>query len=268
MVYSSQVSVIIPVYQASEFVETAVLSAVNFAEVGEIILIEDGSSDDSYITCQNLESNYEKVRLLVHENRKNLGASASRNVGIMAAKFPFIAFLDADDCFLPNRFNQFSILINKQTKFDGLYETIQYFGDSTKIYGINRKLDPNNLLYFLIRGTYGHFHTNGLIVKTDLLKTAGLFDESLDLHEDSDLWMKIAYYGELISGEIGVPVSLVRKHKGNRIWTGTTTLSRLKQMLVTWGWLKNQEIEYFTKLTLLAKIIVLRIRVFYENNKS
>lgn len=253
------VSVIIPIYQAGKFLESAVRSAINFSVVGEIILIEDGSSDDSYIKCQKLEHEYEQVRLLIHQNRKNLGASASRNLGIKESKFPYIAFLDADDFFLPSRFKVFESIVSSQESFDGLYEAIQYFNGSSKIYGISKELPPARLLYYLIRGTYGHFHTNGLIVKRDLLIEAGLFVESLDLHEDSDLWLKLAFYGKLISGKPGVPVSMVRKHEGNRIWVGTSAKSIYSQLIVTWKWAQTKPIGLFNKLLLLRKLIRYRL---------
>ncbi|MEB2782424.1 glycosyltransferase family A protein [Algoriphagus sp. C2-6-M1] len=250
------VSVIIPVYQAVDFVESAVLSAIHLPEVGEVILIEDGSSDDSYTKCLELENIHRNVVLFIHEKRKNLGAAASRNVGILKANFPYIAFLDADDYFLSNRFDFFMKFKGECIQFDGIYEAIQYFNGYKQLYTINKSnINPKDLSHYLIRGTYGHFHTNGLIVKKELLIKSGLFINSLDLHEDSDLWIKLAYYGKLIPGNLADPVSKVRRHDGNRIWKGTTNTSRLKQWKVTWDWAKNERIGIINKLLIIRKLI-------------
>lgn len=253
------VSVVIPVFNAVEFIETAVKSVVNFPHVGEVILVEDGCKDGGFEKCSQLKLQFSKIKLLTHPNRENLGASASRNLGIKESNFPFIAFLDADDFFLPNRFKFFESVLSSKDSFDGLYESVQYFNGSNKVYGISKEIPPANLLYYLIRGTYGHFHTNGLIVKRDLLIEAGLFVESLDLHEDSDLWLKLAFYGKLISGKPEVPVAKVRKHEGNRIWNGTSAKSRYTQMIITWKWAQSTPIGLFNKLLLLRKIIRYRL---------
>ena len=98
------ISVIIPVYNAENFVTSAVESALNQPETGEIILIEDGSPDKCLLVCRELEKKYPKVKLIQHENGKNKGAAESRNLGILHSKYEYIAFLDADDIYLPNRF--------------------------------------------------------------------------------------------------------------------------------------------------------------------
>ncbi|PIY03241.1 MAG: glycosyltransferase family 2 protein, partial [Bacteroidetes bacterium CG_4_10_14_3_um_filter_31_20] len=72
-------------------------------ETSEVILIEDGSPDNGLDVCTSLAKKYSKVRLYRHENGENKGASASRNLGIRKANYPYVAFLDADDFYLPNR---------------------------------------------------------------------------------------------------------------------------------------------------------------------
>lgn len=257
--YTSTVSVIIPVYNAIEFIEQSVSSAVVFPVVGEVILIDDGSSDGSFERCKELKRRFEKIRIFSHKGRINRGASAARNLGILEAFCPFIAFLDADDFLLPNRFDVFKKYINEGKVFDGIYESVQYFNGSDKIYGIRKDIPPNRLTRYLLRGTYGHFHTNGVIIKKETLIKAGLFVESLDLHEDSDLWIKLSFYGKLISGKVGSPVAMVRRHEGNRIWKGTNNKSRFKQLKVTWNWAKKEKIGVINKALILRKLIKYRV---------
>jgi glycosyltransferase involved in cell wall biosynthesis len=98
------VSVIIPVYNAAAYVNKAVESALMQPEVAEILLIEDGSTDNSLAICKTIAEKNDKVKLLFHKNNTNKGAGESRNLGVKNAKSDFIAFLDADDYFLPGRF--------------------------------------------------------------------------------------------------------------------------------------------------------------------
>ena len=77
-----EVSVIIPVYNAAAYVGQAVRSALEQPETREVILIEDGSQDTSLQVCRELEGAFDSVRLLRHPDGKNLGAGASRNLGI------------------------------------------------------------------------------------------------------------------------------------------------------------------------------------------
>jgi len=77
-----QISVIIPVYNASKFLEKAVYSAVSQYENAEVLLIEDGSSDNSLQICENLQTKYEKLKVYQHAGGQNMGAAATRNLGI------------------------------------------------------------------------------------------------------------------------------------------------------------------------------------------
>lgn len=99
-----KVSVIIPIFNVGHFLNKAVKSALAQPEVDEVILIEDGSKDDSLKVCQNLKAQYNNIVLLRHPKGENKGVGHSRNLGIVTAKNEFIAFLDADDWYLPDRF--------------------------------------------------------------------------------------------------------------------------------------------------------------------
>ena len=96
-----RISVIIPVYNAADFVANAVQSALDQPETVEVLLIEDGAPDNSLEVCQALTEQYETVRLYRHSGGVNLGAGASRNLGMQNSTEDFIAFLDADDFWLP-----------------------------------------------------------------------------------------------------------------------------------------------------------------------
>lgn len=102
------VSVIIPAYNAGNFLENAVKSIWN-QETNEdirleIIAIDDGSSDNTYeLATQLAKSSPIPMRVLTHPQKANKGVAASRNLGIIESKGEWISFLDADDAFLPKK---------------------------------------------------------------------------------------------------------------------------------------------------------------------
>lgn len=255
------ISVIIPFYNAIDFIEECFNSLSRHDIVSEIIVIYDGCPVTTFDQLVEILNKYNKLKIIHHFEFGNQGTSSSRNLGINIASNNWICFLDADDYILSNRFDVFKNFINSNCEFDGLYEPIQYFNGYNKIYGINKVIPPEKLFHYLLRGTFGHFHTNGLIVRKELLIKAGLFDKSLSLHQDSDLWIKLAFYGNLVCGDTRKPIAMVRKHEGNRIWKGASSSSRLKQWLVTWNWAKNENIGFINYFFILRKILKYKVGV-------
>jgi glycosyltransferase involved in cell wall biosynthesis len=261
------IAVIIPFYKAKDFILQAVKSCNYFQIVSEVLIIYDGCPHCTFDELVMTIGYLDKVIVYHHEEFKNLGASASRNLGISKATSPYIAFLDADDYFLPNRFDFFIDKVADDSKFDGIYEAAIY-EDSDKIYSVkNPSIPPKHLLHYLIRGTYGHFCTNGILVKKPLIEKAGYFDESLDIHQDSEMWLRLAYFGKLIPGSIKDAVAVIRKHEGNRFWKGTSNSSRLKQWQVTWNWAKREPIGLINKILVLRKLIRLQLAILKHNGR-
>ena len=119
-----QVSVIIPVYNAAEYVQQAVESALAQPETAEVILIEDGSQDSSLAVCQETADAHSKVHLYRHPDGKNHKQPASLNLGILRSTHEFIAFLDADDSYLPGRFSVARELFATDSELEGVYEAL------------------------------------------------------------------------------------------------------------------------------------------------
>ena len=115
------ISIIIPVYNAERFLEKAVDSALQFSEVKEILLVEDGSPDQSLEVCKKLLIKDKRIKLLQHPDQGNHGAGASRNLGLEKATGDFIAFLDADDYYLINRFDAEKEIFNNEKIFPIIY---------------------------------------------------------------------------------------------------------------------------------------------------
>jgi cellulose synthase/poly-beta-1,6-N-acetylglucosamine synthase-like glycosyltransferase len=100
-----KVSVIIPFLNAEKFIREAIESVfAQTYENWELLLIDDGSNDESTVIARSYAAEYpDKVRYLEHRGHQNLGKSTSRNLGIHNAGGDYLAFLDADDIFLPQK---------------------------------------------------------------------------------------------------------------------------------------------------------------------
>lgn len=105
------ISIIVPVYNAAPFLEKCIKSllAQSYTDY-EIILINDGSTDDSLIICKKYASDNSQIRVFSQENK---GVSAARNFGISQAKGKLISFVDADDWVEPK---YLKVLIQAQEK--------------------------------------------------------------------------------------------------------------------------------------------------------
>jgi len=98
------VSVVLIFLDAERFLEEAVRSVrVQSLADWELILVDDGSTDGSTLIAQDLAAENEWIRYVDHPGHENRGMSASRNLGVTHAIAPYVAFLDADDVWTPNK---------------------------------------------------------------------------------------------------------------------------------------------------------------------
>lgn len=229
-----KISVIIPAYKAEKLIRKAVESAVQFDEVGEVIIVEDGSPDNTYEVCKQLESEFPKVKLYRHPDNSNKGAGAARNLGIKKSNFDYIAFIDADDYFLPNRFDAERKILFDNEMIDGVYGAIgtiyssveakEIFKESAQpeLLTVRKNIPPENLKYALL-GMSSDYHgsaffsLDALTVKKTLIEKAGYMNEKLRLHQDSDIIIKMSFLGKLVPGIIDQPVGMRTIHGTNRI---------------------------------------------------
>jgi glycosyltransferase involved in cell wall biosynthesis len=273
------VSIIIPVYNAESFLEKAVNSCLQLEEVKEIILIEDGSLDNSLKLCKDLSLKNNIIKLLQHPNGLNNGAGPSRSLGIVNAQYDYIAFLDADDVYLANRFTKDKEIFLKNVEADGCYNSIGnfYYSEIAKrtfckkfnisienadnfLTAVNPKKQPSykNCFYGLIGMIphYGYFSLDGLTLrKESLSKINALFLKS-SMHEDTDFIIRLSYYCKLYPAELERAVCLRGVHENNRISSDAANHnSRLimYQELYKWAKLEVEDQKVIYKLSLDVK---------------
>ena len=240
------VSVIIPVYNGELFIEKAIRSVSMQHEVCEIIVINDGSTDSTQKILDFLKLIVKNLKIYYHKNKMNKGRSASRNLGLEKAESNYIAFLDADDYYLENRFLNDKKVFESNTKIEGVYNAIgAYFYRKTlkedkelELTTVTEAIEAKDLFYDLLSGKKGYFSIDGLTIKKDILKKVGYFNEKLEVAEDTDLILKMAIKCILIPGIIKEPLAIRGVHDSN-IFNQENKYkiyrSRMYESIINWG---------------------------------
>ncbi|MDF2159405.1 glycosyltransferase family 2 protein [Algoriphagus sp. CAU 1675] len=178
------ISVIIPFFNSEKTLARAINSVLKNDFVSEILLINDGSSDESINIAMDFVNSYLNINLYHHPGMKNKGACASRNLGIMYSSCDWIQFLDSDDELLPFKLASQVPLINDDFCF--------IVGNSIFVDLKNRQ---KKIFYFkdpwvgLIKSRLGNTVAN-LWNKKFLLKVGG-WDESLFSSQEYDLMFRL-----------------------------------------------------------------------------
>jgi glycosyltransferase involved in cell wall biosynthesis len=227
-----EVSVIVPVYNVAERLAASVSSALILPQVREVILVEDGSTDESVAICRELEAKHSAVKIVTHPNGENRGAGASRNLGVKHATCPFIAFLDADDRYLPNRFEDDLPILAADPTVDGVYGAIANEYESNELrqqwlaqrrpefLTVSEAVPPDELLYVLLgthRTVKGGFCTDTITIRKDTFNRLGGFHPKLRLQQDTHLWHRLAAFSKVVAGNISTPIAIRVVHPGNRV---------------------------------------------------
>lgn len=190
------ISIVIPLYNKEKYISRTILSALNQTyEDFEIIIVDDGSTDKSVVEVEKF--NNKRIRII---SQKNTGVSAARNRGIEEARYDLIAFLDADDEWLPNHLEE---IVDLKTNFLECqvfatnYKIVDSYGD--KRFPVNTEVlklhGENGIIanYFdAAINTAPPLWTSAIVVTKDVINAIGGFPMSVRLGEDLLTWAKLA----------------------------------------------------------------------------
>jgi glycosyltransferase involved in cell wall biosynthesis len=199
---SHLITVIIPVYNGEAFLSEAIQSVVDqvFSQ-WELLVIDDGSTDNSREIAAAYATRDSRIRVLQHPGGQNKGVSASRNLGIRQAKGEWIALLDADDVWLPTKLERQAKVIQSNDNLALIYCRAErkfehYTGDvKSVLYG---KGKPGLLTDPFIKTLRGfETPTSGVVFNKAVFNKTGGFDESLAYSEDTLLFHKLLSLGNL-----------------------------------------------------------------------
>lgn len=171
------VSVIVPVYNSSAFILETIdtIYAQDYRPL-EIIIVDDGSTDDSAKLIQR----FPDIKYIYQNNQ---GPGAAKNTGIRAAQGEYLAFLDADDLWKPDKISR---------QIDNFLQNIQF---EYSITHMHISLKPGMQKPAWLKSEFLHqnlpaYLPSSLMVKRELFQRIGLFDETLKTSEDVDWFFR------------------------------------------------------------------------------
>jgi glycosyltransferase involved in cell wall biosynthesis len=200
------ISVIIPNYNYGRYLAQAIDSVLEqtYPHV-EVIVVDDGSTDDS---LNVLQSYGERIRWT---QQRNQGVSAARNRGIAESRGTLVAFLDADDVWLPTKLARQAALFNNPAV--GLvYCGLQYISSEGEPLGVDLSGRRGRVLkeMALLRGAAVLAGGSSALVRRECFDRVGLFDTQLSTSADWDMWRRIACHYEIDA--VREPLLLYRQH--------------------------------------------------------
>jgi glycosyltransferase involved in cell wall biosynthesis len=182
-----RISVVIPSYNRRHTLERALQSVFDqTSPVDEVILVDDGSTDGSSEMVRQL---FPEVKVVT---QPNLGVSAARNRGIATARFAWIALLDSDDSWLPQKIDQ----IRRAQKLEP--DFVLYHSDEI---WIRRGVRVNPMQKHRKSGGWIFeqclplcaISPSATVISKSTLESLGMFDEKLPACEDYDLWLRLCH---------------------------------------------------------------------------
>ncbi len=192
-------SVIMPVYNAQDHLRETVQSVLDqsFTDF-EMIMIDDGSSDNSLAILLELANHDDRLKVI---SKNNQGVSVTRNMAAEIASGKFLAFLDADDIWLPEKLATHYALHHRNAAISVSYAKIAFvepdYLNSPRTYStvLEHPLTINEIISENPVCT-----TSNLVVSRILFIASGGFDESMTHAEDQEWLARIVYDGHIICG--------------------------------------------------------------------
>ena len=212
------IDAIIPLFNCEHYIKESIQSIQSQTyPVNKIIVVDDGSTDNSASIVECLAKQDPKILLLRGTNH---GLSAARNKGIRAATADFIAFLDADDIWLPDKLAEQMMIFSSHkdcafihtqalaiapegTTIDEMFSIGPFQSDQQTI--VQSQFNSIRSGEYIVSGS-----ASSVIARRNMIIKAGLFDETMRFAEDWDMWARLAELGDVAF--IPKPLVKIRVH--------------------------------------------------------
>lgn len=189
-----RVSVVIPAYNHAGFLDAVAASvlAQTFDDF-ELIIVDDGSQDETRDVCAHLCQHDARVRYIFQDNK---GLSGARNTGIRSARSDFIALLDADDLWEPTKLSKQLAVIERDATVGVVYSDCTFIDEARRTWPAvkHMELGLTTIYEELLYENVVHGSASAVLIRKECFDRVGLFDESLRSMEDWDMWLRIAAY--------------------------------------------------------------------------
>ncbi len=211
---NTKFSIIIPCYNHSNYIEATILSALcatsSYGEKSEIIVVNDGSTDDSILKIKAISSRSNCITII--DLPSNVGRCEARNIGIKKSSGDYIIPLDSDNNLLPHALPTLDYFIKR-------YKDVKAWSINMNLINESGALLPGLFYNNDLASRLGHLNENLLL--NSLIDTFGCyhksvfyainFDKSLSSHEDWDLWIRILFIKKMAIGYISDSLAQYRR---------------------------------------------------------
>ncbi len=183
-----KVSVIIPAYNKSDLTVRTVTSVLNQTYKNiEIIVVDDGSTDDT----KNKLKQFNKIIRYIY--KENSGACSARNFGINVSTGEYIGLIDCDDIYYPDKISLCVEFFENNPDVSFIHTAANYIDSKDRILGLCKSSLPKELGLFWDNLVLGNVVCNPTVfIKRCCFESVGLFDESIFMPADWDMWIRIA----------------------------------------------------------------------------
>lgn len=197
------VSVVMPTYKRSEKLIRAVDSVLvqTYSKI-ELLLVNDNNPEDEYTQelIERTQKYKDDSRFMLVNQEKHINGAVARNVGIRKARGEYIAFLDDDDWWYPEKIEkQVKVLSSLSSEWGGVSCMIERYNNDQLI--SRQPSYPSGYVYKDILMLKSDFETGSLLLRHEALDDAGYFDENLLRHQDLQLLVNFTYKYKLMMVE-------------------------------------------------------------------
>jgi len=201
-----RVSVVMPFLNVRPYLQEAVQSVINQTYGRwELLLVDDGSTDGSEVIAEEMARSDPRIRIFAHSGRMTRGASAARNLGLRNAQGEYVALLDGDDVWLPDKLAEHVPLMDSNPDITMLYGNTLYWyswtgaaedrdRDSLPTIGVpvDARIAGSRLLQLGLLGVAAVPCTCSTLIRRDAIEKVGGFEQEFrHIYTDQIFYMKL-----------------------------------------------------------------------------
>lgn len=220
------VSIVMPTYNCATYLPESIESILaQTYNAYEIVVIDDGSVDNTKLV---LEPYKEKIRYI--DLGRNEGLPIARNLGIQSAKGEYVAFLDADDIWMPEKLKRSIDQFMKNPDAGMVYSKhINIDSKSQFLEGKIRRTLPSGNIFTQLFFEQNFIICSSVVVRKEVFNKTALFDSELVNCQDWDMWLRIAFYYKAI----GIDVPLVKyRHSAKSLSKNRDNVLKYQKVII------------------------------------
>lgn len=258
------IGVVIPVYNRAIGLQRAVKSVLNQSTlVDEIIIVDDGSNDKTGAVIRALTKQHSVIKSIYQSNH---GVSAARNLGIKNTTSEWLAFLDSDDEWLENKIKTFLNHIKRQPECQLFHSDEIWIRNGVRVNAMNKHKKRGGMIFKHCLPLCV-ISPSASIVHKDLFTKVGLFNETLAVCEDYDLWLRICHDTPVCFSD----KALIKKYGGHddqlsaKFWGMDRFRIRALHRLIQYTKLNGHDKEYAVAMLCKKTKILLKGAKKHDN---